>query len=375
MTIGSNIKKLRRERDITQEQLAEFLHLTPSAISQWETDRVLPDIQYLPKLAHLFKVSADTILGIDVEADDEEIKHIYEQVRELWCTGRREEAEKLCREGIDRFPNAYNLMEELAWNLSYSNKREDREESILFFERIRANVNDECSRNFALGALVEMYMKTGQPEKAKEMAESAPPSPIYTIDQCRLMTLRGADWAWEMSMQMERCFDNYIWKLRNLLHSFGTDHPMFTMTEQLDLWQKMIDFVQTYYENGDYGFHEQILIEAYYRRAKLFVALGEEENALAALEKMEKHITHFDAYQEGLLGNLVSIPKDKWPTSLLCRPKDDNDPRLEITVSCSSTENEAMEYKRALEGSFFDALREKERFQTVYAILCQNAKE
>ena len=38
MTIGSNIKKLRRERDITQEQLAEFLHLTPSAISQWETE-------------------------------------------------------------------------------------------------------------------------------------------------------------------------------------------------------------------------------------------------------------------------------------------------------------------------------------------------
>ena len=77
MTIGSNIKKLRRERDITQEQLAEFLHLTPSAISQWETDRVLPDIQYLPKLAHLFKVSSDEILGINVEASDEKVNQIY----------------------------------------------------------------------------------------------------------------------------------------------------------------------------------------------------------------------------------------------------------------------------------------------------------
>ncbi len=38
MSIGTNIKKLRRERDITQEQLAELLHLTPSAVSQWETD-------------------------------------------------------------------------------------------------------------------------------------------------------------------------------------------------------------------------------------------------------------------------------------------------------------------------------------------------
>ena len=374
MTIGSNIKRLRRERDITQEQLAEFLHLTPSAISQWETDRVLPDIQYLPKLAHLFKVSSDEILGINVEASDEEVNQIYKEVRELWCTARRSEAEKLCREGIDRFPNAYILMEELAWNLSYSNNSKDREESISLFERIRENVPDEISKNFALGALVEMYMKTGQSEKAKQLAESAPSSPIYTLDSCRLMTLRGADWAWEMSTQIERGFDDFIWKLRNLLHSFGKDHPMFTMPEQLALWQKMIDLVNVFYENGDYSFHEQIIIEAHFRRAKLYMTMNEQENTLSELEKMCEHILHFDAYSEGLLGNYVAIPKDKWHTSLLCRPKDENDPRLKITVSSSCTENEAMEHKRILESNDFDTLRDNKRFQAVYRTLSQNAK-
>lgn len=374
MTIGSNIKKLRRERDITQEQLAEFLHLTPSAISQWETDRVLPDIQYLPKLAHLFKVSSDEILGINVEANDEEINRIYQEVRELWCTARRSEAEKLCREGIDRFPNAYILMEELAWNLSYSNNSKDREESISLFERIRENVPDEISKNFALGALVEMYMKTGQSEKAKQLAESAPSSPIYTLDSCRLMTLRGADWAWEMSMQIGRSFDDFIWKLRNLLNSFGDDHPMFTINEQLAMWQKIIDFVNTFYENGDFSFHEQLFINAHLRRAKLYIKLHEEDNALSELEKMCGHINHFDKYSEGLLGNYVSIPKEKWPTSLLVRPRDENDPRLEITVSSSSTENEAMEHKRILESADFDTLRKNERFQKVYDTLSQNAK-
>ena len=159
MTIGSNIKKLRRERDITQEQLAEHLHLTPSAISQWETDRVLPDIQYIPKLAHIFKVSTDEILGVNIQNCDEEIERIYQEVRKLWCTAKRSEAEKLCRDGIDRFPNAYILMEELAFNLSYSNRRQDQEESISLWERIYANVADECSRNFALGNLVDLYMK------------------------------------------------------------------------------------------------------------------------------------------------------------------------------------------------------------------------
>ena len=373
MTIGSNIKKLRRERDITQEQLAEILGLTPSAISQWETDRVMPDITYLPKLAHLFNVSADEILGINVDASEEEIQRIYKEVRELWCTARRDEAEKLCREGIDRFPNAYILMEELAWNLSYSDDKKDMEECIALNERLRANAPDEISRNFALGNLVEMYMKIGQTEKAKELAGTAP-SFIYTVDKCRLMTLRGADWAWEMSMQIERCFDDFIWKQVNLLKAFGEEHPLFTMPEQLILWQKIIHFVENFYEDGDYRFDEQILITAHFRRARLFLKLNERENALGELEKMESHITHFDAYSEGMLGNYVVIPKEKWPTSLLTRPRDENDPRLTTTVSAGSTENEAMEFKRILEGAQFDTLRENERFQIVYKILCQNAK-
>ena len=37
MTIGQNIKKLRRERDMTQEQLAEYMNVTVSAVSQWES--------------------------------------------------------------------------------------------------------------------------------------------------------------------------------------------------------------------------------------------------------------------------------------------------------------------------------------------------
>jgi len=158
MSIGTNIKKLRRERDITQEQLAELLHLTPSAISQWETDRVLPDISYLPTLANIFRVSADVILGIDVESKDARIEEIYKKVRELWCTGRRDEAERLCREGLAEFPDAYILMEELAFNLSYSNDRARQEESIELFERIRIGSNDEAAKNFAVGNLCSLFL-------------------------------------------------------------------------------------------------------------------------------------------------------------------------------------------------------------------------
>ena len=50
MSIGSTIKRLRRERDLTQEQLAEYLGITSRAVSQWECDRTAPDISQLPAL-------------------------------------------------------------------------------------------------------------------------------------------------------------------------------------------------------------------------------------------------------------------------------------------------------------------------------------
>ncbi|MBQ9130605.1 MAG: helix-turn-helix transcriptional regulator, partial [Clostridia bacterium] len=54
MSIGSTIKRLRREKDLTQEQLAEYLGITSRAISQWECDRTAPDISQLPTLCHIF---------------------------------------------------------------------------------------------------------------------------------------------------------------------------------------------------------------------------------------------------------------------------------------------------------------------------------
>ena len=64
MSIGTTIKRLRRDRNITQEQLAEYLGISTGAISQWECDRTAPDITQLPLLANIFDVSADELLEI-----------------------------------------------------------------------------------------------------------------------------------------------------------------------------------------------------------------------------------------------------------------------------------------------------------------------
>ena len=104
MSIGTTIKKLRRERSITQEQLAEYLGISTGAVSQWECDRTVPDITQIPILANIFEVSADILLEIDVGKSKraKEIVHFERQCDMLHNQGKNEDRLLLCREMVKR---------------------------------------------------------------------------------------------------------------------------------------------------------------------------------------------------------------------------------------------------------------------------------
>lgn len=57
------IKKLRTEQGLTQEELAEKVHVTRQAVSRWETGETLPTPDTLLLLSKLFDVSVNTLLG------------------------------------------------------------------------------------------------------------------------------------------------------------------------------------------------------------------------------------------------------------------------------------------------------------------------
>lgn len=65
MNIAENIARLRRERGLTQEALAELLSVAPQTISKWENAVTLPDVALLPVLADFFGVSIDALYGRD----------------------------------------------------------------------------------------------------------------------------------------------------------------------------------------------------------------------------------------------------------------------------------------------------------------------
>ncbi|MCM1054771.1 MAG: response regulator [Bacteroides sp.] len=63
MDIGTVIKKYRLEKNLTQEELAGALFVTPQAVSRWELGLSLPDVVTIPKIVHCLGVSADILLG------------------------------------------------------------------------------------------------------------------------------------------------------------------------------------------------------------------------------------------------------------------------------------------------------------------------
>lgn len=74
MELGTQIKKYRSEKDLSQENLAEKLYVSRQTVSNWENEKTYPDINSLLRLSEIFGVSLDTLIKGDVEKMKNEIK-------------------------------------------------------------------------------------------------------------------------------------------------------------------------------------------------------------------------------------------------------------------------------------------------------------
>ena len=62
-TFGQRFQRLRKNKDLTQEDIANKLNISPQAVSKWENDITYPDITYLVELATILEVTVDYLLG------------------------------------------------------------------------------------------------------------------------------------------------------------------------------------------------------------------------------------------------------------------------------------------------------------------------
>lgn len=82
MQIGETIRKYRKERNMTQEEMAKRLGVTPPAVNKWENGNSYPDIMLLAPIARLLDISVDTLLSFRGELTDEEIRQIMSEADE-----------------------------------------------------------------------------------------------------------------------------------------------------------------------------------------------------------------------------------------------------------------------------------------------------
>ncbi len=124
MNIGNKIRELRRSNNLTQEQFASALNISPQAISKWEMGASYPDMTMIPTLAAFFKVSLDELFDFDVKNIDKEIEDIIlEYKRYFW--NDFEKAEQVILDGLKKYPASIQLKTELCELYAYNVDRGD----------------------------------------------------------------------------------------------------------------------------------------------------------------------------------------------------------------------------------------------------------
>lgn len=179
LMIGENLKRLRRGRNLTQEEVAAHLGISFQAISKWERGDGYPDITMLPALAHYFAVTVDDLIGMNQIAKQQK----YAQINAVWAknnqSGCHGKNVKLMRESMKQFPNDALLLVQLSTSLEKldgtdGEKMAYLKESIAVQEQILRYCADSEVRGATMYNICFAYWKAGQREKALEQAKKLP---------------------------------------------------------------------------------------------------------------------------------------------------------------------------------------------------------
>lgn len=299
MSIGSTIKRLRRDKDITQEQLAEYLGITPRAISQWECDRTAPDISQLPALCHIFDISSDVLRGIDIQKNNEKIKRYLTEANDLGNQGKGTERTALLREANKKFPRDYKIMQCLADSLvcEYSRKGvKEYDEVFKLCNRILAECTDSTTRYEAIDTLGTAYGYAGKKDEmlklAKEMAHTN-----FSYENFMMYHWKGdADFE-----EFQGYLSFLIYHTAEMIelavcqrHDNG--EFIYPLEDRIHLLKTEVGFLELLFPDGDYQIKAQLgevacslLCTAYIRKQKY-------EEAWQWLEKGANFAIHMDTY-------------------------------------------------------------------------------
>ena len=315
--IGENIKRLRKQKGITQETLAEHMHVSIAAVSKWERNETLPDISMVIPLASYFGVSTDEILGLDEAKNEEKIKLYLEETNRLAALGKANEHFDLITKAYHEFPNDWRIMERYMWQLNYDPHCTDpygnevhKEELYRLCERVLDECNIDKIRYSALSIIGGLYILDDEKEKAIETAKRLPD--YWTTEGEELEHSYDCENG-EESEWFAQLREN-IWDLTSLLQvkirNSALQAKDIDSHEKINQLQKAISLIKMIFDDGDYGFYHYDLSDLYIWIANRYVMLNDPDNAFKNYELGFKHAKAYD-----------DLPKITTHTSFLVKGK------------------------------------------------------
>ncbi len=288
MNIGNVIRTKRRAKDMTQEDLAEVLGVSVSAVSLWESGKTMPDMGLVPAICSVLEVSADELFGIDVENKQKIIEGIVDEAFKYSGRGFLDEAKKILEDGLKKYPDSYYLMYFLMYDESWSGNDERARE---LGEMILEKSTDETLRSGARQVLTTIYRDSGESEKAWNMIQK-----VASINVCREV-LKTHIFKGNQAIEADqdllvRVLDIISIQLgRNL--STDSGERQYSEDDMAEIWRKKISMFELFFEDGDYGFFHTRLEKAHSELADYYADRKDRENCLIHIAKAVHHAIEF----------------------------------------------------------------------------------
>ncbi|MCF2680063.1 helix-turn-helix transcriptional regulator [Faecalicatena contorta] len=296
LNLSENIIRLRHDKKITQEQLADFVGVTKASVSKWETKQSMPDILLLPQLAAFFDVTIDELLGYAPQLSKEQMQKIYLELTGDFARSPFEEViervKKLEKEYYSCYPFLYQLV------LLYLNhfmlagdqrrQQEVLEHGLRLCDRILAACKDItiCNETVVLRAMI--LLQLGKTQEVVESLEEIA-NPVSAANQSGSVLVQ----AYQLAGNLEKAdYFTQINIYNEVLALVGWSTEYIAIhSDNLAICEETIrrvDMVANAYDlihlNGN------CIAVFWYQAAIMYCTQGKKEKALAYMESYVKAI-------------------------------------------------------------------------------------
>lgn len=305
MTIyfGENLKRLRKEKELTQETLADFLGVSFQTISKWERGETYPDITMLPVIASFFNVTVDDLLGVDKAQKEQKINKYLE----LYDTMRLKDTSltfKKFQKSVKEFPGDFRLLvrymellmaEKTTRDLSVYEKTS--KELMSIYENIQNHCTDDSIRMWSKRLICQhLHTKTyyTNDECYQEQAElilSEMPDLINSREY--LSTILICDVEKHKKACMDS-FENLLYLLQCTTINYYYYDEKFDTKQKIKITNALQDLFNILFQNVENSKNSIHILYNYGHLGHWYFEVGDEENALKYLKIAAEYARELD---------------------------------------------------------------------------------